>query len=440
MSEKIFITGATGFIGSYVLDELLRTTRAEFFLLTRAKTESAAVKKLWKTQQLHRDTAEFFSALPRVRFVSGDLTADDLGMSQADRRLIVDEASSVLHIAASLNRKSAKACLNNNLRGTLSVVELARAMADNGTLRRFSHVSTVAVAGKRQDEEVFEDDAIDWNRSDYDPYARTKKFCEHMIRRLLPDVQKTFFRPSIVMGDARSQGATTQFDMVRAFCTLADMPILPFSGRVRLDIVNADWVGHAIAKLHMKSNPKHEIYHLSAGKNAKTAEQIAQAMLGHGPQLSQGHVAQDSQKPSVQSRFAQYAQGRFAHGSPRFMPFLQKPFVGAVDQLASWRAKNSLTLIGSLLHVFMPYITFNTVFNNDRACAELDKQPVSFLEYCADLYRYANLVNFEFPAKELQVAKASQPAAANDRGSSIDRDSARQQSDARPFSVRELGT
>ncbi len=31
-------------------------------------------------------------------------------------------------------------------------------------------------------EVVTEDASIDWNRSDYDPYARTKKFCEHMVR------------------------------------------------------------------------------------------------------------------------------------------------------------------------------------------------------------------------------------------------------------------
>src|SRR5207248_2290114 len=82
--------------------------------------------------------------------------------------------------------------------------------------RRFSLVSTVAVAGKRQDEVVTEDRAIEWDRSDYDPYARTKKFCEHMTRQLLPEVPITIFRPSIVLGDSRYP-QTTQFDMVRAF-------------------------------------------------------------------------------------------------------------------------------------------------------------------------------------------------------------------------------
>ena len=87
-------------------------------------------------------------------------------------------------------------------------------------LRRYSHVSTVAVAGRRQNEIVTEDASIDWARSDYDPYARTKKFGEHMVRQLLHDVPTTIFRPAIVMGDSRWP-ATTQFDMAQAFDVLA---------------------------------------------------------------------------------------------------------------------------------------------------------------------------------------------------------------------------
>ncbi len=102
--------------------------------------------------------------------------------------------------------------------------------------------------------------SIDWTRSDYDPYARTKKFCEHMVRELLPDVQKIIFRPSIVLGDTR-YGATTQFDMVRAFVFLAGLPVLPLRPDDRIEIIPVDYVAKAIATLHQKENPR--IRHLS---------------------------------------------------------------------------------------------------------------------------------------------------------------------------------
>ncbi len=143
---------------------------------------------------------------------------------------------SILHCAASLNRKSEKQCLNVNLRGSLEMIQLARRAQDLHGLRRYSFVSTVAVAGKRQNEVVTEDASIDWARSDYDPYARTKKFAEHMVNQLLPDVAHTIFRPAIVMGDSR-RPETTQFDMVQAFDTLARFPVLPLRPNDRIDIV-----------------------------------------------------------------------------------------------------------------------------------------------------------------------------------------------------------
>src|ERR1700739_2443134 len=210
----IFVTGSTGYLGSYLAAGLLGEHRDKLNLLIRAKTEQEARERLWTSLQLHFVFPEFAEYLnTRVRIFRGDLTADRFGLSDDEYHVLVDTTDSLIHCAASLNRKSEKQCLNVNLRGTLEVIQLARRAQDRHGLRRFSHVSTVAVAGIRQDEVVHEDSAIDWERSDYDPYARTKKFCEHMVDQLLPDVPHTIFRPAIVLGDSR-RPETTKFDMV----------------------------------------------------------------------------------------------------------------------------------------------------------------------------------------------------------------------------------
>ena len=374
--ETIFITGATGFLGSYVVDRLMHTTDVRLAALTRAKDRDEGVAKLWKAMQLHWDGSTFYRFLDRIDFVPGDLTEPKLGIADGRYEALITGCNSVLHIAASLNRKSEKQCLNHNLRGTLAVIKLARAMQEDHGLRRFSHVSTVAVAGQRDSEVILEDEAIDWEVSDYDPYGRTKKFCEHMVRELLPEVEKTFFRPSIVMGDSRF-AATTQFDMVRAFCTLADIPVLPFDPNGRVDIVNADWVGKAIADLHMKKQ-KHQIFHLSSGRSSHTMGEITAAL----------------NKP------------------PRFMPALESPFGKVMNALASSKRKNTATLIGSLFKVFLPYITYDTVFDNSRAVDALGEAPVPFTEYCGELYRYAKSVSYEYPAKPLPPKAESQSAGA----------------------------
>jgi thioester reductase-like protein len=367
---SIFVTGGTGFLGSYVLTELLRKPEQQVIVFTRATDRRGAIEKLWKNLQLHMPPTEFHSVLPRVDFALGDLHADGLGLSDTDHGRIRREADSVLHIAASLNRKSNKACLNTNLRGTLSVVKLARELADAGQLKRFSHVSTVAVCGQRSHEVVEEDESVDWNRSDYDPYGRTKKYCEHMVRQLLPDVPITIFRPSIVMGDSRFP-ETTQFDMVRAFCFLADMRIVPMDPSTRLDIIPADYVGKAIATLHLKERPRHEIYHLSAGRNAKTASEVAEAMRSHAPYRM------------------------------RFAPRASYPFQRTVSVLNRLPRKNPVYIAAALMKVFWPYITFDTVFANERVVNEMGYAPTPFTDYCGPLYRWSKKNRFKYPALPL---------------------------------------
>src|SRR5260370_12095880 len=188
----IFVTGSTGYLGSYLAAGLLRGHRDRLNLLGRAKTEREARERLWTSLQLHFEFPEFREHLnTRVHIFRGDLTGERFGLSDDDYHKLVDTTDSLIHCAASLNRKSEKQCLNVNLRGTLEVIQLARRAQDRHGLRRYSHVSTVAVAGKRKNEVVGEDNAIDWSRSDFDPYARTKKFAEHMVHQLLPDVTRT---------------------------------------------------------------------------------------------------------------------------------------------------------------------------------------------------------------------------------------------------------
>src|SRR5262245_40637481 len=274
----IFLTGSTGYVGAHVAALLLENHKDKLSLLVRARNEQEAAERLWKSMQLHLDFPRFYDHLrSRVNIFRGDLTEAKFGLSGDDYRRLVETTDSVIHCAASLNRKSEKTCLNVNLRGTLEVIKAAQAARDLHGLRRLSEVSTVAIAGHRSNQVVTEPEALDWNRSDYDPYARTKKFCEHMLHELLPDVPHTVFRPSIILGDSRYP-ETTQFEMVRSFVFLAELPILPFRPDDRLDIVNVDFVAESIVDIHQKERPDHAIYHLSSGRASQTFKELTDAL------------------------------------------------------------------------------------------------------------------------------------------------------------------
>jgi len=376
----IFLTGSTGYIGAHVAANLLEQHGASLNLLVRARDPQEAAVRLWQALQLHLDFPRFYEYFQtRMRVFCGDLTSPRFGLSADDYDRLIHTTDSVIHCAASLNRKSEKSCLNVNLRGTLEVLLLAQKSNYYHGLRRFSQVSTVAVAGKRQDEVVTEDESIDWNRSDYDPYARTKKFTEHMMRQLLPEVPTTVFRPSIVLGDSRHP-ETTQFDMVKAFVFLAGLPVLPFRAKDKIDIVNVDFVADAIATLHQKESPLYDTYHLSSGVDSQTFRQLTSALA------------------AVQNK-----------RGPIFLPFLEKPFDSTVNFLSG--RHGSLAHGASLMKVFMPYLVWNTVFDNTRVTHELGRKPVPFSQYSYPLLKFSRETNFTYPYREWPTTKAGGSAA-----------------------------
>jgi thioester reductase-like protein len=379
----IFVTGSTGYIGAHIVANLLDECGESLNLLVRAKNPQEARERLWQSLQLHMDFARFRALLDsRMRIFLGDLTDKNFGIEEAEYRELVRSTDSIIHCAASLNRKSEKSCLNVNLRGTLQVIELAMRARDEHGLRRFSHVSTVAVAGQRQNEIVQEDSAIEWERSDYDPYARTKKFCEHMIEEILPDVPRTIFRPSIVLGDSR-RPQTNQFEMVKAFVFLASLPVLPFRPNDKVDIVPVDYVAGAISRLHLKERPQHEIYHLSSGTDSETYKELTEALGG--------------------------AQGK---RPPTFAPSLEKSTSGMVNFLSKRAGKAGK--LATLLKVFLPYLTWNTVFDNARAAKEMGKKPAPFSQYCFPLLKFSRENKFAYPYKKWPRdvdARLAQPAA-----------------------------
>ncbi|MGB9514196.1 MAG: SDR family oxidoreductase, partial [Candidatus Acidiferrum sp.] len=162
----IFLTGSTGYLGSYLVAGLFTEHSDRLNLLVRAKNDQEAQERLWQSLQLHFEFPEFLAFInDRVRIFRGDLTGERFGLNDEEYHALVDTTDSILHCAASLNRKSEKQCLNVNLRGSLEVIQLARRAQNRNGLRRYSHVSTVAVAGKRQNEVVTEDHSIDWSRS-----------------------------------------------------------------------------------------------------------------------------------------------------------------------------------------------------------------------------------------------------------------------------------
>jgi len=180
------------------------------------------------------------------------------------------------------------------------------------------------------------------------------------------------------LGDSR-HAETTQFDMVKAFVFLAGLPVLPFRPTDKVDIVNVDFVADSIATLHQKDQPKFDTYHLSSGIASQTFRELTNALA----------EAQQKRKPV-------------------FLPFAEGPFTGSVRFLSN--RKGPLGYGASLMKVFMPYLIWNTVFDNTRVTSELGRRPVPFSEYSYPLLKFSRENNFEYQYQPWPAARGGTAA------------------------------
>jgi len=207
-SKHIFLTGATGFLGSHLTARLLQTGHRVTAVARGTKTASPKDR----VQQVLSDVG--VSQFENLTVVAGDISLPDLGLHESLRKDIVSSSDEVWHCAASLSfqHEDRDEIFRMNVDGTRHVIDLVK----QTPARRLQHVSTAYIAGNRSDLALETD--IDVGQKFKNAYEESKCRAEVMIdaEQRRGEIVASVYRPSIVIGDSRS-GRVTHFHGVYAF-------------------------------------------------------------------------------------------------------------------------------------------------------------------------------------------------------------------------------
>ncbi|KUN89475.1 polyketide synthase [Streptomyces bungoensis] len=260
--RRVLLTGATGFLGSHLLLDLLRHSDAHVHCLVRAADEEAATARLGEQLRSYRLpwSAE---VRRRITVLPGDLRRPRLGLTDEQWHTLSHELDSVVGVAAAVDfLRGYQSLRTGNVLGTLTLAELAA----TGRPKPLHHISSVAVFNEVGITSMGEDDPLAHVDRLVSGYDQSKWAAEVALRRARDHgLVVTALRPGGIGGHTKT-GAYNPQDLssglISAFGRFRTVPAFRY-----LNAAPVDWVSRVAAAAICEPDAWGFDYHLTGVPN-----------------------------------------------------------------------------------------------------------------------------------------------------------------------------
>ena len=347
LGGHIFLTGATGFLGSEIMKRILEAhPRTKLALLVRSTQRETARERVDKL--LARMFAQGASTqyADRIEVVEGDISLRGVGMDAERAAKLAGQIDQVIHCAASVRFDlPLDVARRDNTEGTRNILALADRMQH---LARFDYIGTAFVAGDRRG--VIREDDLDVGQRFSNSYEQTKMEAEKLVRAFGERHPTAIYRPSIVVGSSKT-GETTTFQGFyqallfyrRIFAGKILVLPLPADPNTPLDLVPVDYVVDVLFALMTSGKSLGGCFHITSGPgNTCTADELLKLLA---------EFTGVKQPPYVSKR--------------TYLRFV-RPVLG---KALFW---NKRINVARKAEIYMPYAWSNLIFDKTRTDAALD--------------------------------------------------------------------
>lgn len=288
----LFMTGATGALGVELLRIHVRDRRSEpARFLIRARNEDKLADRWRRILAIASDGQVAPEDVPDLKPLAGDITAPNLGLSQEQIGELNSDVTEVIHSAATVDfDEPLESCRVINVDGARNIFDLALGFRQ---LKKFGHVSTLYVAGKRTGD-IREGDLHHNHGFVTMGYEQSKYEAEILASRYAQKLPMAVYRMSLLMGCARDgyvhdHGAVQRY---LKFMFKGIAPCFPGLSDCPLDFLPHDYSAEVLSELFRDHFTSGSTYQISASNRAPTAlgwlELTAETYGNHSPQWARG--------------------------------------------------------------------------------------------------------------------------------------------------------
>ena len=277
--RNILLTGATGFLGSYLLRDLLQKTDAKIYVTMRARTRKEAWDRLSARADYYFGNNSLDSVRRRIILVLADLSQPDLGLDPTVREGLVRTVDCVIHSAAlTKHYGDYSTFVAANVTATENIIAIAEAAG-----APFNLVSTTSVGiGDIPDtpRALFTELECDMGQVAPNHYVSTKLLGEIAAIRLRTSGHRSnIFRVGFLTGDSESlkfQENADDSGFVQQLKSYVNLGVIP-TGALMHSFCPVNKVSEAILRLFARSGLASQTYHLDRFMDEATARRMIAA-------------------------------------------------------------------------------------------------------------------------------------------------------------------